>query len=420
MSIRSPLHTLSELRLKLRSKHTKASHSPWMFLIHLGLFFCFFIAGTELFYRWVMPARQSPLPSYESVFKLRNFDHQKTPSGFFSSGRWIQQRSHWTINSWGWNSSVEYCSDAERNGQSVVVFSGDSQIEGFYVNEDEHMAHVFTQIDRVKNPQTFSIGYSMASSGFTLATYPTLARYLKHHGIKPKALVLLANPGDFKGISPLWGAPYRSQFPTYQITPFPDFSITPAPIYPYTSTSLRRFLRKSALVRYFVFNVRLNPFGFAQSRRDLALEKRKDLPKVKSNLSINTRSKQQWRSLSEEELVNTPEAKATFEFLVKEIHHILPKTPLIFLGDAPRGEIKHSIKKNKEIDSSSLPRFALSRFIEKQCSTLKLCTFFDPTDLFTQALKTGEQVDFKHNPHWNAYTHAQIAHALHLIINQIE
>ena len=66
------------------------------FMVWFILFGIVFLVSAELFYRHIVPARQSPLPSHDPLFQLRNFNHQATPSGFFSSGRWIQQRSHWT------------------------------------------------------------------------------------------------------------------------------------------------------------------------------------------------------------------------------------------------------------------------------------------------------------------------------------
>jgi hypothetical protein len=388
----------------------------------------FFLISAELFYRTLIPARQSPLPSHDPHFQLRNFNHTQTPSGFFSSGRWIQQRSHWTINQWGWNSTIDYQSDDQRFPHQAIVFSGDSQIEGFYVNEDEHIAARYSRLDQQHHPDRYVHGYSMASSGFTLGTYPTLAQYLKHHKIQPHTLVLLANPGDFKGISSLWGAPKRSRFPTYLITPYPKFSIHPAPIYPYKSTPFRRFMRQSALVRYLVFNARLNPFGFAQSRRDLALETPlSSINRALPNSTLNTSptSLKAWRRISEADLLKTPEAQATFEFLVKQIKSTLPKTQILFLGDAPRAQLK-TLLNQKALSSSSssplssktfLPSFPISSFVKEQCDRLKICRFYDPTPLFWKELKAGRRIDFKHNPHWNAHAHLILAHGIYAFLN---
>jgi hypothetical protein len=382
---------------------THKPRTPISFLAHYLSFFIVFMISAEAFFRWGIPARESPIPAMTPESQLRNFSPHHQREGLFTSGRRAEQRSRWQVNQWGWISHREYLPDAERK-HGVVVFSGDSQVEGFYVDPDAHMS---AQLEGLYGEEV--LGYSLASSGYKLSAYPQVARYLRTRGVHPTAFALLVNPGDLWGSVRGWGASRRSSFPTYSISlpkedkdaqniaqspsADPSMALYRAPIYPYPVSPFKRLIRHSALARYMVFNAKLNPFGIAQRRADLALH----------SPSLSTSP--------EEALLYTAQAQQVIEVVIKQIRLAQPQATLIFFGDADRKEM---YKRQNDHMISPPPPLAISKWMRSICQIERnRCLWIDPTESFFAKIMTGVRVDYEHNPHWNAEGHRILAELIY-------
>jgi len=97
----------------------------------------------ELFFRFVLPASEWPRGIILDS-SIRRFDSQSFTEGEFTYGRYCQGRFSWSINNGRWNSIYYYQSKLERDIPMIAIL-GDSYIEGFYSNVDEHIDVYLTE-----------------------------------------------------------------------------------------------------------------------------------------------------------------------------------------------------------------------------------------------------------------------------------
>ena len=343
------------------------------FLIRFVVFLCVLGASAEAFFRWVVPARESPIAKQETDFKLMQYDPEASSTGLFTSGRWAEQRSRWRINKMGWNSEVEY-EDNTSKGRPVVAITGDSQIEGFHVELDEHVIRQ-TQL---QSGDTV-LGYSFGVAGYKLVEYIQVARYLAHHKIEPSVFVMYINRGDiWRSVLNLGG---RAG------TPSPRLSVDGGIVRfvaaeLYRPPRVRRLFRWSALARYLVFNARLNPFQGGAA--ELGMTQRTTYP--------------------EEQAHQNPIYAQVVAYTLQEVRKALPSTQVAFLVDADRRTIEKG-RPAKPIGTS--------RVIQSQC-TSPWCTHLDLTKTFEAAWRADKKsFSFVKNYHWNAYAHATAGRALY-------
>jgi hypothetical protein len=342
------------------------------FLTRLGVFLLIFGLSAEVCFRWVLPARETPRLIQNETFGFFQYDPTGPRDGRFTSGRRAEQRSAWHINAQGWNSPRDFQTDDLRK-QPLLVVTGDSQMEGFYVDPQAHFIRRLSQ--RTKN----SVGYSLSASGFKLGEYIAVARYLAHENINPDVMVLFINRGDFwRGVTNLGGK--EGFVPRIRIhedgrgelTQFRD----------YVPNRARRAFGISATARYLVLNAGLNPF--AQGPADLAM-----------NAKL--------RDPESDAAKNLTYAQA-FTFLVGTIRSHLPSTRLMFLVDADRQAI---------VSGRPVRSLATNAVIAAGCAKLG-CAHLDLTQTFVTAWKTDrEPFHFHHDVHWNAYTHDLAAQAVY-------
>ena len=343
------------------------------FVIRVLVFIGVIGALGEVFFRVVIPARESPIARQEPHFKLMQFDQGAIPSGQFTSGRWAQQRSHWHINNLGWNSDYEY-GPTNQKSRPVIAITGDSQIEGFYVS---HEAHVVRQVEALSRGRV--AGYSFGIAGYKLAEYIQVARYLAHHRIRPSVFVMYINRGDiWRAVLNLGGK---------RGTPSPRLSVENDVVRlvvgrPYTPPRLRRLFRWSALARYFVFNARLNPFK--QGEAELGMTKQAAYPEAKA--------------------LENPIYGQVLRYALNEVRRALPDTQIAFLVDADRRAIQ---------SGRTVRPLGTSPVIKAVCAQAG-CTHIDLTKTFETAWKSdGKSFSFEGNYHWNTYAHRLAAEAMY-------
>lgn len=340
-------------------------------LLRAGVFVALSLLLMEAFFRWVIPARESPLPLQEPTEQLMCYD-PVVPTGIFTSGRLAQQRARWQINPQCWNAGVPYRSAAERDGQPLIAFVGDSQWEGLYVSWADHIA--------AQTQAALGVaGYAFSGSGYRVSNYARVARYLAEHGYQPQTVVYYINRGDFwAGVVDLGGRGRAHQIawqPKRNTFEERDGA-------PYRTTRLRRLLRKSAFVRYAVFNARVNPLR-GTAKAELAMASRTTYP--------------------EDDPAAAPMIEKATDWLLDQTEAALPGARVIFVVDADRRAIERGER--------PAPRLGASAIIERICAR-RACTHLDLTPAFTAAYQANGRLNFAHNYHWNAHGHAAAARAL--------
>ena len=134
---------------------------------------CFLIctfAVAELFFQFALPASEWPRGVILDS-GVRRFDGESFTSGRFTYGRYCKGGFLWRINPQGWNSIYEYQLPENRETQMVAIL-GDSYLEGFYSDVDEHIGVFLT--DLLEERTSF---YTFAMSGGILSQYIALMRY---------------------------------------------------------------------------------------------------------------------------------------------------------------------------------------------------------------------------------------------------
>lgn len=350
---------------------------PIRFLARFALFLALLFGVAEVFFRVALPARETPFPWQDPVHTLQRYDPNGPKTGTFTSGRQIQQRATWHINAEGWNSPRPYL-PADQRDKPLIAILGDSQIDGMYTDWAESLPR---QLELLTG-ERYAV-YGFGHSGYKLGQYITVAEYLKAKRFEPAIVVLSVNPGDVSGAVDQLGGRRRSNNTLLSIVSKPDAPIRfeEKPPTAYRTTTFRRLMRRSALVRYLVFNARINPFSGRQ--RDLALDRNAGRAEARAR--------------------KDPRYAAAIRHVVRRVRGLLPNAKLVFLIDGDRYGL---------YETGTATPIDISPVITRVCAE-EACEVLDMTATYTARFAAdGRWFNFAHNPHWNAYGQRVIAAAL--------
>ncbi len=332
----------------------------------------------EAVFRTVVPARESPYPRQEPTLLILNYQPADLAEGVFTNGRFATVRVPYHINSQGWNAGEPYLPAASR-GKPVVAVLGDSQIEGFYVTWGENI----TQRLAARGLGRFD-GYAYGGSGFKMAQFLAIVRYLAREKIEPAVVVMATIQGDLSGSLENLGARRGTQYTVrYDAATGKFEDIAPKP---YETTPLRRFMRESALMRYLVFNARMDLLG-GQGGPEPGLVG-----------GVVT---------AEADPANAELFDRYVEHAIAEVAAQLPGSKLVFLMDANRMALYRGDDPVRVVALSAILQRACARHPETV-----LCV--DLAEPFAQDWKaTGERLQIEQNLHWNAKGHDLAAATLY-------
>ena len=210
------------------------------FIVRVGVFCIVLAIVAEVFFRTIVPATSLPVSAMDPANEIFRFDSTWVTSGTNTHGRFGLRPADWRVNNAGWNSLLDYSPPAEKKRPRIAVL-GDSFIEGFPTNVDEHVDAYL---------QEFAKGaadvYAFGRSGWYLAQYVALARYAGED-FAPDVYVIFLNYHDLQDSLRENGVktPYA-----YQITQDgASFRELKPPVH-FVTSARSRLLRRSAIVRY--------------------------------------------------------------------------------------------------------------------------------------------------------------------------
>ncbi len=214
------------------------------FLARLALFTTGSLIVLEVFFRTAVPAAETPRFILDPARGFVVNDTAGPRSGVFTAGRRAHVRTHWNVNDDGWLSTHQYRRPAA-DRPPVAALVGDSYVEGIHVNPDDNIGPVLEEALHRE-----AAVYSFGTPGAGLAHYAWMTPHIVER-YEPAALVYFIVEGDLEeSVAELWANPLAAQYvwngQTFRIRK-PSYRARP----------LRRMLRRSALARYLLINVRL-------------------------------------------------------------------------------------------------------------------------------------------------------------------
>jgi hypothetical protein len=340
------------------------------FLLRVTAFAFCFIAVAELFFRFVLPASEWPRGVILDT-GIRRFDSESFVSGRFTYGRYCCGGFRWRINPQGWNSIYEFHSATDRNTPMVAML-GDSYLEGFYSDVDEHVDVYLTEMF----DSTISF-YTFAMSGGILSQYIALMKY-EIEQYEPDAYIVFINSQDvqksFRGIDGIH--PYYFQYQSDSCRAFTV--VTPVAE---SRSRVKDVILRSALVRYLRANAQLNQWGGG-------------LTDENANLLTSVDSFPDER--------NSEELLVAADFVLQELNSF--GRPVLIVADCPKDWIYEGTEEQAFDDV-----LALRELVPEygNVSMLELADYYP-----AEYARTGHRFSLPDNPHWNAYANEFVARTL--------
>ena len=350
-------------------------------LVRVAVFSLVFAALGEVWFRTAMPASETPLQRQVQPAALMCFDPSGPRDGLTTDGRFCVPSGAWHINNAGWNSAVDYLPAASR-GRPMVALLGDSFIEGFATDVDQHVdAYLARDL-----PGTAS--YAFGESGWYLAQYLAVARYAKL-AFGPDVIVVFLDIGDVSDslrengeIDPYWWQIGRREG-TYVELP---------PTAAYGAPSLKaRTAKRSALLDYLRYNCRLSLPGMATVGSSQAM----DSAAAAGAAATTTHG----------DLL--PAAR----FMVRALCAQHPGTPIVFAA------YDDFYLAPSQVDS--VPLFPDGAAVRSACAGDPQCTFVNLRYAFSRDWAAHHRVfTVSDGWHWNAYGDQVVARELARVIRE--
>lgn len=348
-----------------------------LFLITIPSIFLLLLL-LELFFRFIIPAAETPQPFFDERELIYKFDTTAKREGLYTIGKAAQQRGHWRINNYGWNSGIDY---VEQREKKLIAIFGDSYIEAYQVDINKSypslLRKTFSDIYEV---------YSFGRSGAPLSEYLNYCRYANRH-FNPDILIFNMVHDDFdESIFQL--NPNDVHMLTLNIN---DSIITeniPKPNFSFLQYNWKkRIILKSALFRYVYINLHLpQTIGSINisAKNQKIFNANVDVAKLEENKSLIIKS---------------------IDYILQKIYEENPTKRIIFIIDAPRNDIYCNNLKNSNV-------LFLHDILKKYCFKYGF-EYIDlilpmENDYKNHQIKFNSELDF----HWNEYGHRFVSNQI--------
>lgn len=206
----------------------------------------------ELFFRFVIPASNPPGGFFDEHEMMYSFPNDRK-EGMITGGRFAETKAQWRINNMRWNYPIDYTQPEDKK---LITVIGDSYIEAFQVDKDKNYPYLLRN-ELYPDYEVFAFG----KSGASFSQYLHMSRYVNKH-FDPDVLIFNIIHNDFfesvKELHPerhyFLQLSYNEDKDTFvETTPTPDHSIA-------QYTAWKKWMHKSALVRYLYMNISFPTF----------------------------------------------------------------------------------------------------------------------------------------------------------------
>ena len=327
----------------------------------------------EVVFRTAIPASDEPFAYFDAPEELLRYDATRHREGTYSVGPLARSLSHWHVNNCGWNSDIDYLPRESRTLPLLAII-GDSFVEALNVDTDRSLAARLRQ----RLVGRYDV-YSFGMSGAPLSQYLQEARYVRRR-FHPEVLVFVLIHNDFhESFRP------QSVHPHFLHVRKAGAGFAEEDPEPYRPNTIRRFLARSALVRYVWLNLKTDAIRKAWFR---ARAGQTGAPRPPAVAEI------------------PPVVQGATAFLIERIVHENRDSRVLFVTDGPRREIYSGT-----VAGSDGERY--NRLVRSVCDRLG-CPLLDLTVQFRACYeRDGRRFETPYDGHWDAHGHEVVADALY-------
>lgn len=336
----------------------------------------------ELVFRLAIPASDPPHAYYDPNDQILRFDVDGPQSGNHTVGKLAQVRGEWQINNFGWNSEIEYRQELTNRPRIAII--GDSFVAALHLDVEDSMPG---QLRRQIGDEVDV--YSFGTSGAPMSQYLQMSRYVNRN-FNPDLLVFNVVDNDFDSslceVSRLLGMMCLENA---------DGRVIESEIVPYTPSKIRRWARKSSLIRYVFLNL------------NLETRFRRTVPEPQTRIGAPVGSPPV--------PAGTGRVENAIDYILRTIAEENHGKTVIFIIDGPRRTLYDD--ESPAPDELTLWKHGLLRDVTSRYGF----HFIDLTDSFRRKYKQdGERFNSEHDYHWNENGHFVAAEALLKTLKDID
>jgi hypothetical protein len=348
-------------------------------LVRVAVFVLLFCGFAEVLLRTAIPACQTPNYYQQDPRTIVRRDPEGPTSGLFTVGRLCLRGGNWRVNNAGWNSGVDYFPD-DHGKRPLIALFGDSHVEGFLTDVDEHVDAYLPQI----LPGTSAYAFGLA--GIYLEQCVAVSRYARAR-FQPDVLVVFIGVGDVSDSLRINGvlSPFWWQIAQRGAT----FTEVPPPSH-YQASRKVDLAKKSALLNYLRYNAHLALPGAPNAAVAQPVARVSASNEECSHESVAAR----WRGL-------LPAAN----FMVSRLCADNRGTPIVFVSiDAQYLPLKEILRTPLAPDIEA---------VRVASSSHPQCSFIDLRHVFSRDWAAHHhRFDAADGTHWNAYANRLVAREL--------
>lgn len=331
-------------------------------------FFIILVTIFEIFFRFGVPASNYPTRFFDEDLKLLRYNNTLSSKGTTTLGPFSKERYEWSINNFGWNSSIDYSVEKKKKRRIAIV--GDSYVEAFQVNCYDHFSRKLE--DKLDDQSEI---YSFGISGSPLSQYLHMVRYIEKT-FNPDIYIITVVHNDFN--ESLSHHTKRSSYLSLNIDKENNVSEVIPRKDPISKFS---FIKKSAFARYLLYNLKVR-----ESFRSI----------FDSNKGKNVNSNVYLEQLESDKI------QIVVDYILNELKKEVKNKQVVFIMDGPRGDIYEGNYLNSNL-------LFLENILSKTCEDYKF-DFLSLSSLFDSEYNK-DQIKFnsQFDAHWNEYAHDLIS-----------
>ncbi len=332
----------------------------------------------ELIFRFVIPAANKPDLYFDRQEKMIRFNTQTNTSGVGAAGRFSQQRGHWTVNNFGWNSPYAY--QTQKDNKQRIAVIGDSFIESLIVDNTKTYPFLIAQdFNNTKEVYAFGI------SGAPMSQYLHMSRYVSKN-FNPDVMVVNIVYNDFDESL----ASFKNNVYFEKLKIDKNNQVTELEPKPFRIGFIKEIMKRSALMRYLYINLKFR-YVWAD------WFKPKETKTFNANVSVDPIYQKR------------DTIKTAVDYIFSKLRTENPDKKILLVMDGPRLDIYAG-----KLQSSNV--LFLNKMVAHLAAKNNL-DFIDLTNVFERDYeKNHREFNSEYDSHWNIYGHQIVADTVYHFI----